>query len=652
MTTVCAETTTRGSQTSYCSPVRKLRAVLGVLVLLAVPLIGVLISVVLIGIAVFLIGATGAGNASNATAKALVFLVILGVIMLVVTVVGLVRALRSKPVTGGAPLPRRRAPELWSIVDSLAATVGVPAPEEIRLVPEVNASVAERTRWLGLRRGHRVLLVGHPLLSGLTIGQLVAVLAHELGHLAGGDTSWGAFAKRGTVAIAHIRDSFRPGALQYTLYSGLLRLFFWVSQSEQRRLELAADRVAAMVTGPGPLADALRRLPGLDAAWRSYLNRVNEVIGATGALPPDLGTGFGEYLAEPSVQRFVADIAEQPDDQTYRLDSHPSTVDRLAALRGLPATGVRADARPATALLSGNPAAAVYQPLLGPAGAGPVLDWPELITRGDAALDLQAARGVLAAAARLTGSTSATPRTVIELMDRGQAARLAGELSGAGGPIDVEPRSEGAELLAAALHSLARAALTSGGRHRYTFHWLGPMVVAGDGTPLPARAHSADVYAVDVLRSAPQDFTPRPAGRTPGASELPTLLLPWMLLRPARAVDLLGYDGSLVLVRRPRAARIRAGARFGLSSRRLDGHLAHIRGMTAAEHAAAGARVIPLDSIASVRMTGELRQVTYVLLRDGSTVKLARDRAGGVTRDMVIGFFANLLHGRQATIEQ
>jgi hypothetical protein len=61
--------------------------------------------------------------------------------------------------------------------------------------------------------------------------------------------------------------------------------------------------------------------------------------------------------------------------------------------------------------------------------------------------------------------------------------------------------------------------------------------------------------------------------------------------------------------------------------------------------------VIPLDAIAAVRMTGELRQVTYVLLRDGKKVKLSRDRVGGVTRDLAAGFFTGLLDGRPASVQ-
>jgi Zn-dependent protease with chaperone function len=510
----------------YRVPMRRVRAVLGVLVLLAVPLVGVVISAALMGAGAAVLGLSGGadtgtngGTVASGGGKLFVFLVALGLVMLAVTFAGLSRALRSTPVTAGVPLTRDRAPELWSIVDFVAARVGVPVPAEIRLIPEVNAAVAEQTRWLGLRRGHRVLLVGQPLLAGLSVGSMAAVIAHELGHLTNGDTSWGAFAKRGTVAIAHIRDSFESGSLQYRLYSGLLRLFFRISQSEQRRLEFGADRAAAMATGPAVLADVLRRTPGIDAAWQGFLARVEEVTGAAGALPPDLGAGFVAYLGEPSVQEFIAAIAQRPEERTDPLDSHPSTAQRLAALQGLPATDVRLDQRSALVLLDPNMVAEFYRSLVAaPEPGRPVADWPELITRGDAEIDLRAARSVLATAERLTGQPGATPRTVVSMVEQGHAAHLAGALSDAGGPVDVSPGSRGARLLAAALHSLARAAVTAAGGHRYVHHWPGPKVVAPDGSPLAVRAGPDDTYAVGVLRSVPQDFAPPPAARQPVGS--------------------------------------------------------------------------------------------------------------------------------------
>ena len=94
----------------------------------------------------------------------------------------------GRVVPTGMLLTREQHPELWSTIESLAREVGTRPPDEIRLAPDVNAGVMETSRWLGLRAGTRRMVVGVPLLLGLTRGQLVAVMTHELGHYSGRHT--------------------------------------------------------------------------------------------------------------------------------------------------------------------------------------------------------------------------------------------------------------------------------------------------------------------------------------------------------------------------------------------------------------------------------------------------------------------------------
>ncbi|MEV5742375.1 M48 family metallopeptidase [Microbispora rosea] len=96
---------------------------------------------------------------------------------------GVWRAVRSRPEPPtGLPLPADRAPMLWATVRELAAEARTRIPEEIWLTAEVNAAVQEESRLLGLAGGRRRLYVGLPLLQTMTVGQMRAVLAHELGH--------------------------------------------------------------------------------------------------------------------------------------------------------------------------------------------------------------------------------------------------------------------------------------------------------------------------------------------------------------------------------------------------------------------------------------------------------------------------------------
>lgn len=103
--------------------------------------------------------------------------------------------LRASPRPEGIRLPRAAAKELFGLIDELAERVGVPAVHDVRITDDINAAVVQRPS-LGVVGALRTeLLIGLPLVHGLSPAQLGAVLAHEFGHLAAqraGVCAWGA----------------------------------------------------------------------------------------------------------------------------------------------------------------------------------------------------------------------------------------------------------------------------------------------------------------------------------------------------------------------------------------------------------------------------------------------------------------------------
>ncbi len=116
----------------------------------------------------------------------------LGLLLLLVLVLGqalgAVRRVRNDPPQGPSLLEEDH-PDLWSEVRRIAETVGTRPPEEIVLQPHVNAMVWEGSRLLGLVPGRGVMVIGSPLLLGMTRQQLRFVLALELGHFSHRDTA-------------------------------------------------------------------------------------------------------------------------------------------------------------------------------------------------------------------------------------------------------------------------------------------------------------------------------------------------------------------------------------------------------------------------------------------------------------------------------
>lgn len=144
---------------------------------------------------------------------------------------------RPEPAEG-VDVTRDQHPDLWAEVDRLAASAQTEPPARIVIVPEVNAAVTEVA-------GSREMLIGLPLLATFTVGQLRAVLAHELGHYAGGDTAAAARTMRRRVLLQQMRERV-----------GVLWRWFFTAYARRR-----ASRRPTVGSGGGD-GDCRRGVPG------------------------------------------------------------------------------------------------------------------------------------------------------------------------------------------------------------------------------------------------------------------------------------------------------------------------------------------------------------------------------------------------------
>ncbi|MFD7640027.1 M48 family metalloprotease [Kitasatospora sp. NPDC059795] len=451
----------------------------------------------------------------------------------------------------GLPLTREEQPELWARVDRIAEATGVRGPAEIRLVPQVNAGVYEETRLLGLIPGPRHLIIGAPLLIGLTEAELDSVLAHEFGHYANNDVRLAAVTVSGRTAIGHtiatlharadqnVADKAREiaednayrsargrktrndedtgnGGIErylakfFTLYA---KLYFRVSESISRSQEYAADRHAARIAGRDATASALRRIPVLDAAQSFYLNSY-ATMGVDAGLLPLPGQFFGgldRLLADPERREELAELGlELPDEQPDPYDSHPPISQRVAAVEALEDTpglrGLTAD-RPALALLR-DPQQRLADletlALIPEARQMRRLDWPDLVHEAMLAHAREDAQPVLRA---LTDSgLHGTVEAMLDALDAGRSAELAQRL----------PQSEEAAqatgraarefrrpLLRGALRSLTVLALASKNAARWELSWSRPAALVLPGDADRRLTEALDAAVADAPDTAP-----------------------------------------------------------------------------------------------------------------------------------------------------
>jgi Zn-dependent protease with chaperone function len=399
----------------------------------------------------------------------------------------------------GVLVTPRDEPELWRTVTELAARVKTRVPDEIRLVPEVNAAVSEDTRMLGLRPGRRYMYVGMPLLLTLTADEMRAVLCHELGHYSGSHTRLSGITYRGRTALIRTVGRLRDHAIIRSVFTAYAALYFRVSQAVSRRQELEADASAVAVAGRRPMGEALRKVRGSATAWDFYLSAYGGLIGPAQARPADIFAGYYTLMREPSRQAEVAKAADAPEERSP-YDSHPSLAERLAAIARLPEPAVRPDSRPALALLADprRAALATQQTMLSEKALRlPVADWPDILARGMYAQQAEAVKDVFTVASQMAGVAQPTVDTILRVLANGWANDMAVRLKAL--------QWQGNDLQAMVANVVARAfegLLTQTGRARWTFSWSeAARLVDGAG---------AEVDLSDPVRRAVDD--PRQVG--------------------------------------------------------------------------------------------------------------------------------------------
>lgn len=390
---------------------------------------------------------------------------------------GLVRGLffsgRADPIDqAGVAVDAQSQPALLSVVDAVASRLGQRPPDLVLLVPDVNAFVASEDRLLGLRPGRRVLGIGVPLLDVLRTDELAAVLAHEFGHLASGDTRLGGLVYRGRSSISRTVSAI-GGTLVGLVFVAYAKLYLRVSLAVSRRQELAADINAARLFGPDVHERALREVDVAGAAFEHFLRAYAVPLWEHQRTPADLYGGFRSYRADPTRAHKLWELRARTDPTpSDPYDSHPSLAERVAVLRGLPpGHEVVPDRRPARELLS-DPVgveaevAAVLERSVSPSQRLAAVPWEEAGPLVLGRTDQQVA--MIDGLAAQLGGPGRGLRGALALVAAGRGPELGAALARAVGGIAPEGDRV---LLARELGVAVGAGLVARGDHRWVLTW-------------------------------------------------------------------------------------------------------------------------------------------------------------------------------------
>ncbi|MEO0867698.1 MAG: M48 family metalloprotease [Cyanobacteria bacterium J06642_11] len=219
------------------------------------------------------------------------------------------------------PVTKAEAPELYSMVEKLAAKAEIPVPG-VYILPTQSANAFAT----GRDPEHAAVAVTQGIMKMLPANELEGVIAHELSHIMNRDTLTQAVAATIAGAIAFLAqilqysmwfggmggsrddDGPNPIALMATLFLAPMAATV-IQLGISRTREFAADAGAAELTGdPRALASALKRL---DAAARQMPmagNPAYEPLMIMHAVPKQMFSGL--FSTHPSTDQRVEKLLE------------------------------------------------------------------------------------------------------------------------------------------------------------------------------------------------------------------------------------------------------------------------------------------------------------------------------------------------------
>jgi Zn-dependent protease with chaperone function len=180
-------------------------------------------------------------------------------------------------------LPRAEAPELYALIDEIAAALGTRGVDAVVVDAKANASVTQ----LGLRR--RLLTLGLPLWEVLSPQQRIALVGHELGHFTNGDTRYGmvvgtAFKSLGTW-LYYLQPTPNPNVIQALtnlacvplrlLVTGVVALLDLLTARSSQRGEYLADAASARTGSTEGAAGLMDRLLVTDSIVTTLQREIN-----------------------------------------------------------------------------------------------------------------------------------------------------------------------------------------------------------------------------------------------------------------------------------------------------------------------------------------------------------------------------------------
>jgi Zn-dependent protease with chaperone function len=242
----------------------------------------------------------------------------------------------------GRVLVREDAPELFAEIDKLCAQLSVSGKFEVRINDEFNAGATETRGLFGIIGTRRVLVLGVPLLAILDKRQVLAIIAHEFGHLSRRHGRLGHWLYRTRVGWLMYEESNRESdAILERAISWYGRAFVpyfsALSFVHSRRCEYEADADAASVVGAPVFGEALSALMTFDGLWEKKIpEMLAQQIESSATVPGDFTQQLSRAAREAGTDEKSTWLLEAMQKTASATNTHPSLRERLAELNVAP----------------------------------------------------------------------------------------------------------------------------------------------------------------------------------------------------------------------------------------------------------------------------------------------------------------------------
>jgi Zn-dependent protease with chaperone function len=242
------------------------------------------------------------------------------------------------PLPEGIRLSSDDAHNLHQLIKSVGWVLEAGRIDHVWVTPEMNAALLQRPRWGGIGRIETHLFLGLPLMHSVTSPQLMAVLAHEIAHLAmqrKGAGKYGALFRAWLLrTLDRIGDVFPAIGAQVDccldrFYRNMARL--------ARIEEFEADAHATKIVDADLLGDALTEVSLKEQFLsKDYWPRVlaQSMVRAKPLVRPFRELCLGMTVG--FLRHAVADDGIISDSESPPRSMHPTTRERLSALRASP----------------------------------------------------------------------------------------------------------------------------------------------------------------------------------------------------------------------------------------------------------------------------------------------------------------------------